>query len=505
MSYTKNCYIKITNNFNITKKLFLITTIVFALFISSALILQSLFFEKYYVSKKKRELSNHIEKFITAYNEAADLTAADALIAEYEENYNINIRIYNSLTRKLSKPSRNLYFSKSYNDQEKVLEMFVDYWVKTTDSQNINSLKKTTKIYPKPRDPQSKHLISISPNLSKYQVVFALSSLQPVNEASDTNKEFFLYFYIGSLFFIIFLSLVYSNMIAKPLVKINHVATKMSNLDFSEKCEVKGNDEISNMASSLNFLSTNLHDTLSSLKDANTKLEADIEKERSLERMRKEFVTSVSHELKTPITLIDGYAEGLRDNVFEENEKDYYLDIIIDESRKMGNLVSDMLDLSQLESGNFKLSMDTFVLADLILFTMKKYSVVIEEKTISVEYELMDDALINADWNRMEQVITNFITNAIRHVNNNGLISIRMVDVDPFIRVEFENTGSSISEEDLTKIWDKFYKIDKSRTRKLGGTGVGLSIVKNILILHQFEFGTVNTENGVKFYFIIPK
>jgi two-component system sensor histidine kinase VanS len=489
-------------NLGITKKLFIITTIIFAVFITSALILQSLFFEKFYISKKKRELNAHVEKFIPAYNKAADSAAADALILQYEEDYNLKLGIYSN-----SGPIRVLYnpsLGKRNLDRAEVFDMFIREWPRSsTNALTVNNLKKPITIPVKIRESLS--LLNVSPNQTKNQIIFATSSLQPVSEAAKTNAEFFIYFYIGALFFIILLSFIYSNMIAKPLVKINNVATKMAKLDFTEKCETKGNDEISNMAASLNFLSENLNDALTSLRSANAKLEEDIEKERSLERMRKEFVTSVSHELKTPITLIDGYAEGLRDDIFEEDEREYYLDIIIDEARKMGSLVADMLDLSQLESGNFKLSKDTFAVADLIQFTVKKYTAVIEEKSITMEFSLVENTLINADWNRMEQVMTNFITNAIRHVNTDGTIYIRMTEVDSFIRVEVENTGSSIPEEDLSKIWDKFYKIDKSRTRKLGGTGVGLSIVKNILLLHGFNYGVENTEAGVKFYFIIPK
>jgi signal transduction histidine kinase len=491
-------------SFNITKKLFLITTFVFALFITSALIIQSLFFEKYYVSKKKRELISHVESFITAYNKA-DTSTTDSLIIEYEDEFKLKLLIYDNTTKQYHS-IKGLSLGRS--DPQKIQDLYMfakDWFINQNNLDNISTLQKSVVPSKKPRDPITQNIIAIFPNTTKNQIVFAINSLQPVNEASETNKEFFLYFYVGALFFIIILSLIYSNMIAKPLVKINQVATKMSNLDFSEKCVVTGNDEISNMASSLNFLSENLHDALSSLKTANAKLEEDIEKERGLERMRKEFVTSVSHELKTPITLIDGYAEGLKDNIFEENDREYYLDIIIDESRKMGNLVSDMLDLSQLESGTFKLSKDTFALADLIMFTMKKYEVVIEEKSIAIEYELMDDIQIFADWNRMEQVITNFITNALRHVDNNGKVSIRMLTSDDFLKVEIENTGSCISEDDLTKIWDKFYKIDKARTRTLGGTGVGLSIVKNILLIHGFGFGAENTDSGVKFFFTIPR
>ena len=220
--------------------------------------------------------------------------------------------------------------------------------------------------------------------------------------------------------------------------------------------------------------------------------------------MRKEFVASVSHELKTPITLIDGYAVGLKDDVFEGKEKDFYLDVIIDEARKMGHLVTDMLDLSQLESGNFKLILQEFNLKELIIFTLKKYETLFTEKLVRIETSFIDNVRVNADWGRIEQVLTNFITNALRHVNENGTINVRMVDKGEYISVEVENTGSHMPDDEMDKIWDKFYKLDKSRNRKLGGTGIGLSIVKNILTLHGYSYGVCNTADGVKFYFDVP-
>jgi signal transduction histidine kinase len=220
--------------------------------------------------------------------------------------------------------------------------------------------------------------------------------------------------------------------------------------------------------------------------------------------MRKEFVAAVSHELKTPISLIDGYAVGLKDDIFEGEEKDYYLDVIIDEAEKMGNLVNDMLDLSYLESGSFKLNRQEFNLTELIKLTLKKYEALISEKKARVSVNLKEEVKVFADWTRLEQVLTNFITNSIRHVDEEGAININSVDLNNVTKIEIENSGSHISEEDLPRLWDKFYKIDKSRNRKLGGTGIGLSIVKNILVHHEYNYGAENTENGVKFYFEVP-
>jgi two-component system, OmpR family, sensor histidine kinase VanS len=495
---------KLRNKFNrnrsITKKLFIITAVFFAVFVGSTMIIQSLFFERFYISKKKSDLKSNIESFRADYNKAQDTVAAMEVAAEYEANNNIKIVILDSASRlKLNQ-------SRFRNDGTKTKDLtdFIRLWSEQ-DSKEMLVDNKTQSYVISNRDSDTRNIVSINYNSEKTEVIFALSSLQPVNEAVGVIEKLYLYFAIAAVLFTIILALIYSKMIAKPLVKINKVATKMAQLDFTEKCEEANQDEIGNVAASLNFLSENLDNALTSLKQANTKLEEDIEKERKLEKMRREFVASVSHELKTPISLIDGYAVGLKDNIFEGEDRDYYLDIIIDESEKMGNLVSDMLDLSYLESGSFKLRREEFNITELIEHTLKKYGSMFEEKKTALKLNLFDNVAVNADWNRLEQVLTNFITNALRHVNEEGTIYVGMSDKDNGISIEVENTGSSIAEEDLIKIWDKFYKVDKARTRKLGGTGIGLSIVKNILLHHEYSFGTENTDRGVRFYFIVPK
>lgn len=489
----------------ITRKLFIITTLMFAVFILGTLIIQSLFFERLYVSKKKGDLHEYVEKFKADYNKSASEEQALQIIDEYELTYNMKILI---LDKNYILKGGTQISSKSRNDGFKVRELtdFVRQLTTQYDNQQVLSLGNSNKIYLiNNKQAGTKAIVGISSNIQKQEIIFASSSLQPVNEALSVIEKIYLYFSIGAILFTILLAFIYSKMIAKPLLKINKVATKMAQLDFTEKCDVESDDEIGNVAASLNFLSENLHDALTSLRGANEQLEKDIEKERNLEKMRKEFVASVSHELKTPISLIDGYAVGLKDEIFEDADKDYYLDIIIDESKKMSNLVSDMLDLSHLESGLFKLSKEEFNITELINFTLRKYKGNMEERNIKLETSLIDDILVDADWDRMEQVLTNFITNAIKNVEDNGTIYVNMIEENGFISIEVENTGSSIPEDDLPKVWDKFYKLDKSRNRKLGGTGIGLSIVKNILNLHGYAFGALNTEIGVKFYFRIPK
>lgn len=488
---------------SITRKLFIITTVVFSVFIIGTLIIQSAFFESFYVNKKRNDLKSGIEKFRSDYNRAETNERIAELLEEYEGDSDIKLMIWNKTGKLtfLSESQKN----RAQNMRLRELTDFAMQWVQVPGSiAALSRQDKTILVETRSIQDAERKLIAITPNRENGEIIFAISSLQNVSEASSVINQFYIYFFVGAIVIGIVLSLIYSNMIAKPLVNINRTASKMAKLDFSEKCSVKSKDEIGNVAASLNFLSENLDNALTSLRTANAKLEEDIEKERNLEKMRKEFVASVSHELKTPITLIDGYAVGLKDEIFEGEEKDFYLDVIIDEARKMGHLVTDMLDLSQLESGNFKLSLEEFNLKELIVFTLKKYETLITEKLVRIETNLMELG-INADFGRMEQVLTNFITNALRHVNENGTIRVNMINKGEYVSVEIENTGSHIRSEEMDRIWDKFYKLDKSGNRKLGGTGIGLSIVKNILVLHGYRYGACNIEDGVRFYFEVPR
>lgn len=495
---------EIKNKTSISQKLFIITAVMFAAFVGITLIVQSIFFQQFYKGSKKKWLEGNVASFVGRYNKTSNLKDTEDLIIEYEETYNIKIIILNYMNNNqlITRPPGGrfeVFMLRGLSD-------YITEW--SRNPENLSNLKQANKpvlVSMQRQKDLPGNIIDITPDNEKNSVIFAMASLQPISEAVSVIKQFYVYFCIGAVFFIIILALIYSNMIAKPLIKISKSAAKMAKLDFSHKCSVKSTDEIGSVAASLNFLSGNLENALNSLKQANAKLEEDIEKERSLEKMRKEFVAAVSHELKTPITLIDGYASALKDNIFEEKERDYYLDIITDEAKKMGELVSDMLDLSHLESGIFKLKRDEFNLTELIRLTLKKYGALMKEKQISLETELLNNLKVYGDWMRLEQVITNFITNAIKNVDEEGRIYVRMLNLGHSVSIEIENTGSRISEQELPKVWDKFYKVDKSRQRKLGGTGIGLSIVKDILSLHGYSYGVCNTDIGVKFYFIVPE
>lgn len=492
---------------NIAVKLFVITAIFFTIFISIQLLFQSVFFQNFYISRKTKNLKANTESFSREYvKNIGNMDNTLSNIKNFEENNNAKIVILES--------NGLLSYITDYKDEAKdtnrvkVIQGIIRQW--TSDPKAFIDMQKkgetVTYIF-NDKYYNIQNIVTIVPivfNDIPAKVIFAVSSLQPVNEAASVMKEFYIYIYIAALFLILVLAFIYSKMISKPLVNLNKTASKMAQMDFSEKCHVDSEDEIGSLAKTLNFLSDNLSMSLNSLQESNEKLKEDIEKEKKLEVMRKEFVAAVSHELKTPISLIEGYAEGIKDNVVEEEDKDYYVDVIIDEAKKMGSLVAEMLELSKLESGSFKIETDTFLIDRTINETIKRLegiNRVSEDCKIKIEKSIDKDIRVIGDESKIEEVITNFLTNAIRHTEPGGNIYVSTSIREGEVLVEVENEGRNIPEDELDKIWDKFYKIDKSRNRNLGGTGLGLTIVKNLLELHHSNFGAVNTEKGVKFYF----
>jgi signal transduction histidine kinase len=299
------------------------------------------------------------------------------------------------------------------------------------------------------------------------------------------------------------LSFYYSKIIAKPLIKMNRVTKKMANFDFSEKLPISTEDEIGSLSSSINSLSVNLKDRIDKLHVANTKLQQDIEKERQLEKTRKEFISGVSHELKTPLSVIRSFAEGIKDGVSKDTT--YYTDVILEETDNMNRLIVEMLELAKLESGTYKLEMEAFSIGELIQQVYTKLLFSIEEKNLHVELALDPTIYVQANRNRIEQVVVNLLSNAIRYAPTGEQVKLSVIEYEETVKVEIENNGTPIPEESLDKIWDRFYRLDASRSRHTGGTGLGLSIVKNILELHHANYGVYNKENGVVFYFELQK
>ncbi|MDG1569182.1 sensor histidine kinase [Bacillus cereus] len=326
--------------------------------------------------------------------------------------------------------------------------------------------------------------------------IYAMASLQPVDEAVQMVQDYYIYIIAFVVVLIFLASFYYSKQIAKPLLKINDTTKKIAQLDFTEKIPITSKDEIGDLSKNINVLSNKLHSHIG-------QLEEDIEKERKLENTRKEFISGVSHELKTPLSIMKSCISILKDGV-AEHKKEYYFQAMEREVDKMDTLILDMLELAKFESGTYKMKKASFYIDTVIEDICEHLSVEIEKKELHVHKNICSFEVI-ANQGRIEQVIVNFITNAIRYTPNKEDIIISTIDEKDRIKVCIENKGTHIEEEQLDKIWDRFYRVDTARQRSQGGTGLGLAISKNILELHDAEYGVKNTEDGVLFYFYLPK
>lgn len=493
---------------SLAKRLFIITLALFIILMSVIYFAQSVFFESFYAYKKTASLVSEVTKFniLYSYNINSDSSLYQAL-QKFENDNNAKVLI-------LSVKGDRLYFSDRTQTSKDNLDALTSFCAEILHDENlisnvVNSSETHYKnFYNKSSDLQKIGVIAPFSLLNKNDcVIICVSSIQSIEEASQVINEFMVYLFIGFIFLAIILTLIYSNLISKPLLTINSVANKMSQMDFSVTCPIERDDEIGNLARTLNFLSYNLEMALMDLKSKNKKLEDDIEKERQLENMRKDFIANVSHELKTPIGIIEGYAEGLKDGIVSGDDSKIYLETIIDESKKMGILVTNMLELSKLESGSIKPSPEHFNINRLINKILNKHKPEFEEHNLKINYNASTPySYIYADPFQMEQVMTNLITNAIKYTPSGNDINVSINENNDKFKISVQNMGTSIPDDQINKLFDKFYRVDKSRERnKYNSTGIGLSIVKNILQLHNCEFNIQNINNGVEFYFIIDK
>lgn len=333
----------------------------------------------------------------------------------------------------------------------------------------------------------------------------------PVNSIQDSVRISNNFLLLMAGFTIMIASImvtIVSKKFTEPILELNSIAKKMANLDFSKKYKVtEGQDEINNLGKSINIMSDKLEATIKQLRDTNIELERDIEEKSKLNEMRTSFISDASHELKTPITLIQGYSEGLLENVnTDEESRKFYAEVILDETNKMDKLVKQLLELMKLEYGSRKFNNHEFNIVELENEVVRKSKVMLEEKKINVEIENCKEIKVIADDFYIEQVITNYLTNAIKHVKEVDRkktikISNEILLDQNKVRIKVFNTGSKIEEENINRVWNRFYKVDESRNREDGGTGIGLAFVKAVMSNYHNKYGVNNVENGVEFYF----
>ena len=328
------------------------------------------------------------------------------------------------------------------------------------------------------------------------------SSVESIQESVAIANRFLAYVGIAAALASGIIIWYVSRKVTEPILQLTDISERMIHLDFDAKYSGKSHTEVALLGENINKLSGALEKTISELKTANNELQKDIEQKNKMEEIRKEFLSNVSHELKTPIALIQGYAEGLREQIHDDPEsREFYCDVIMDEAAKMNSMVQRLMTLNELESGNDNIIMERFDIVSLIRNYIQSAQILTEQSGITVRMEEYPPVYVWADEFKTEEVFMNYFTNAVNHASGEKLIQVKLQKKAKSVRVSVVNTGAPIPEESLNKIWDKFYKVDKARTREYGGSGVGLSIVKAIMNSMNQQFGVNNYENAVEFWF----
>lgn len=277
-------------------------------------------------------------------------------------------------------------------------------------------------------------------------------------------------------------------------------------MDFSHRADLKSGDELEELGTNINFLSLELEKNINSLKLSNIKLQDEVEKIKKIDELRKDFIGSITHEIKTPITVINTHAEMiLYDMVENKKEEKEYLKTIISEGVNINDLLNKLLEIIKLEETIGDLKEEELNISNMIKDEINKYKIDIAEKKVELKLNLVDKVSVLGDRFQIRQVLTNIMSNAISYVDEGGKLDFNILDLGDNIAIEIINTGSTIPEDKLENIWKAFYRVEKSRNRKYGGVGLGLTIVSRILERHRSKYGVENLKNGVKFWFTLKK
>ncbi|MEK4522015.1 ATP-binding protein [Psychrobacillus sp. FSL W7-1493] len=395
---------------------------------------------------------------------------------------------------------------RSYNPlyQDTLIDEVLNDWI--PNSRELSLLKDGSIVQRQWQDKWSgvNYIVLTSSLGDKDRYLMVMASLQPVGEAVEVLKQYFILIAPIVIGLVIILSMIYSRIVSRPIRMLSRSATRLAKLDFSEQIEIHSKDEFGGLARDMNSLSNNLQAALNDLTLANGKLQEEIKEKQQAEKLRKQLIANLSHELKTPLGIIKGFTEGLQDNIAKE-KSERYLSLIVSETDRMNALILDMLELSKYEAKAIRLQMENFSLTELIQNVAESFSQQLESKRLLLSFDFeADQILVIADYRRMEQVILNLLSNAIRHAFEDTIITVSIARTEAGkVTVMIENIGSFIAEEELSNIWEQFYRIENSRNRKSGGTGLGLAIVKHILELHQSEYRGMNTNQGVAFSFTL--
>ncbi len=482
-------------------KLFLTLCVVVMSIVLFLIIVNSFVLESYYQYIKSNTLKSVYEEINSYYNGELQIENFGDELDKISISNNFDIII---------KDSNDVVVYLSNKDFLSNIRQIIDFWginrkqeykvIEESDNLEIMNI----------RDTETRmNYILLTGKLDNGYSTYIRLPISSIQESVNISNRF-LYLIAGIVIIVGGIAIIFiSKQFSDPISEISAIAKKMANLDFSHKYVVTDDDEINELGESINVMSEKLEKTINQLRKSNIELEKDIEKKSKIDEMRKSFISDVSHELKTPIALIQGYSEGLLENVnSDEESRKFYAEVILDESNKMDKMVKQLLELTKLEYEKREFNNRTFNIVELEKEIVRSSQVMIEEKNTKVEFDTEEKINVYADDFYISQIVTNYLTNAIKHVKDvDGENYIRITNTvipeKEKVRVTVFNTGNKIAEENLSRVWNRFFKADEARNREDGGSGIGLSIVRAIMNNYGTDYGVENKTNGVEFYFEI--
>ena len=471
---------------------------IFILLITSTILLcllaNSTLLEKYYINNKKNVLIKSYAS-INAASNAGDITSElyDIELQKIRDKYNINVLVLDSDSKMVKT---------TMIDQEFAIKHLLNNIFYGVNKEDILVDCKNYMIQIVTDGRTQTEYIEMWGMLDNGYLFMLRSALEGIRESVSISNHFLAYVGLIAILVSILLVVWLSNRVTKPIMELAKISERMKELDFEAKYTGNDKTEIAILGNNINELSEALEETISELRTANNELLKDIERKDRVDERRREFLSNVSHELKTPLALIQGYAEGLKEGINDDAEsREFYCDVIMDEAAKMNAMVKNLLTLNQLEAGNEIVNMERFDVTALIKNYIASADILIRQKEISVRMDDYEPVYVWGDEFRVEEVFMNYFTNAINYAGGEKIIDVKIQRTDDRVRVSVFNTGIPIPEESVAHLWEKFYKVDKARTREYGGSGIGLSIVKAIMESMNREYGVINYDNGVEFWF----
>jgi len=480
---------------SISRKWTLVIVVMIAMALLACIAINNIFLEDVYLMEKQENIENAyyaIEECLLSELEPDEVFLK---LGEMSDRYVIDYLVVDSQAREVYCNNR---------DYNRMVSILTQHMLGMVD-ENMEILKEA-EMYTVLINKDSRfntNYLEIWGYLQKGNYYLLIRSpIESIKESVEISNRFFA---LVGVWVVLISSIVMwfiTKRFTKPILQLAALSEQMSNLDFNVKYVRHDNDEIGVLGNSMNRLSERLEKTISELKAANNELQKDIEQKTQIDEMRKEFLANVSHELKTPIALIQGYAEGLHESINDDAEsRDFYCEVIMDEADKMSNMVKRMLDLNQIEFGQNQLQIERFDIVMLINSVLNASDIKIKQKEVTVNFDAKEPVYVWADEYQIEEVVTNYVSNALNHIDYDKIITVTIEKNDNIVKVLVHNTGKNIPEEDIDKVWIKFYKVDKARTREYGGNGIGLSIVKAVMEAHNRKCGVFNTPDGVTFWF----